>query len=798
MVVIRHFVASYSRGVLWACLSLMLVVVMLPATAHAIGNCQPDTCTATYNGHTCEGMLTTTCACRPLLRTYYRDRDGDGHGDPGTTAQECLNYPAPSGYIADNTDSCDSDTNNWTSASCSSCADSDGDSYYVSCDRYQTINGPDCNDSNGNVHPGATEVCNGIDDNCNGTKDEGVKTTFYRDSDSDSYGVSGTTTKACSRPSGYASRAGDCNDSRSDIHPGAAEVCNGIDDNCNGTKDEGVKSTFYHDGDGDHYGDASTTTQACSAPANYVADNTDCDDTLDSVHPGATEVCNGIDDNCNGTKDEGVKSTFYHDGDGDQYGDASMTKQACTAPANYVADNTDCDDTLDSVHPGATEVCNGIDDNCDGTKDEGVKTTFYADADNDSFGNSAYPTEACTLPTGYADNADDCDDTNDAVNPDATEDCGNGIDDNCDGKTDVADATCDCKSGNTRACYSGPTGTEGVGPCIGGTESCVDGQWSGTCDGEVTPAAETCDGTDDNCDGNVDENGADCAADQVCNAATCEPACTASADCPGGTLCYPDPLRCLSDACADVTCGADQVCAGGSCFATCTVDSDCDQAGGESCYDGRCAAAACDGMSCAVEETCYSGTCFQTCSDSSDCASGTCIDGRCADTQCAGVICATSEICDSGQCVPRCQQDADCTQSGATCTDGRCVVDPCAGVQCDTGEACFQGTCYATCANDADCGDGYVCNQGACVVGAAADAGGADAGGEDVGVVDAGVDAGVADAGDDASHSSNGGGLKTQSASGGCSCNATDSAPGSLAFMALVLAGLGLTRRRRR
>src|SRR6185295_2743344 len=124
-------------------------------------------------------------------------------------------------------------------------------------------------------------------------------------------------------------------------------------------------TTFYADADGDTYGDASSTTLACTQPSGYVSDNTDCDDSHAAVNPGATEVCNGVDDDCDASVDEGVQTTFYADADGDTYGDASSTTLACTVPSGYVSDNTDCEDNDASVNPGATEVCNGIDDDCD-------------------------------------------------------------------------------------------------------------------------------------------------------------------------------------------------------------------------------------------------------------------------------------------------------------------------------------------------------------------------------------------------------------------------------------------------
>lgn len=149
-----------------------------------------------------------------------------------------------------------------------------------------------------------------------------------------------------------------------------------------------TEETWYQDADADGFGNPNNALQACEQPAGYVEDNTDFDDANASAFPNAMELCNGIDDNGDGTIDENPTDcaagevcengncvpavTYYIDQDGDLYGDAATTIIAGSmAPNGYVLDSTDCDDTDAAINPGATEVCgNGIDDNCDGNVDE--------------------------------------------------------------------------------------------------------------------------------------------------------------------------------------------------------------------------------------------------------------------------------------------------------------------------------------------------------------------------------------------------------------------------------------------
>lgn len=198
-------------------------------------------------------------------------------------------------------------------------------------------------------------------------------TTYYRDADGDGYGNPAVTVKATSKPAGYVARSGDCNDADRSINPAAVDVCgDAIDQNCS-SGDQACSAGkglyyFYFDADSDGYGNASVRTKAKTRPTGYVSNQLDCNDANASARPGGLEVCDGVDNDCDAQTDEGLTATFYRDADADSFGDASDFTSACSPPAGYGTDASDCNDGDASVNPAAAEICgDGIDQDCDGT-----------------------------------------------------------------------------------------------------------------------------------------------------------------------------------------------------------------------------------------------------------------------------------------------------------------------------------------------------------------------------------------------------------------------------------------------
>ncbi len=429
--------------------------------------------------------------------------------------------------------------------------DEDGDGYATD---------QDCNDEDPATYPGGLEVCDGIDNNCDGVADEGVQDTVFPDADGDGFGDPALGELACGPGDGFVTNDNDCDDANPDAWPGAPELCDAVDNDCDGDVDDGAGFYAFADADGDGFGDAAAGRWACEGEPGVSADNTDCDDGDAAVFPGAGEVCNAVDDDCDGTVDEGVTQTYFADVDGDTWGDGAAPVEACArpdgtaeragdcddsdfdffpgAPETDCADPNDyncdgsvayadadadgfaacreCDDGDAAVFPGAGEVCNGLDDDCDGLTDDGdpgvdlgTAGEWYTDADGDGFGDAESSTIACDAPVGTVADDTDCDDLVDTTFPGADEVC-NGADDDCDTLVDGADGDVDLSTGGV---FYPDSDGDGFGVPGGALSACT--RPSGyavlatDCDdgnGSVFPGAfEVCNSIDDDCDALVDD-----------------------------------------------------------------------------------------------------------------------------------------------------------------------------------------------------------------------------------------------------------------------------------------------------
>ncbi len=229
------------------------------------------------------------------------------------------------------------------------------------------------------------EICNNMDDNCNGLKDDGlIFLDYYTDADADNYGnPASTPINSCQAIAGKVADNTDCNDANNLINPSVAEICNGMDDDCSGAADNGLTFiTYYTDADADTYGSISDPgISSCNVIGSASTNNSDCNDADASVHPATEEACNGVDDDCNSFTDDGlVFITYYPDADADNYGNAAATGTSSCNVIAGVEDHTDCNDANAAIHPGVTEICNTLDDDCNSLTDDNISVTISISA----------------------------------------------------------------------------------------------------------------------------------------------------------------------------------------------------------------------------------------------------------------------------------------------------------------------------------------------------------------------------------------------------------------------------------
>jgi len=359
----------------------------------------------------------------------------------------------------------------------SGCSDQDGDGYGIGSD---CLTAEDCNDNDSSIFPEAPEICgDGLDQNCNLTPDDGCEGVDCQDLDGDGW------------PSGSDCVLPDCDDGDPSRFPYAEDSCgidgtgDGIDQDCDGIVDDCCEGVSCCDMDGDGYG----VGGGCPGGVQ------DCDDTNPAAGSAdSEELCNDNQDNdCDGLIDENCEGSFCWDEDDDGYG----VGEGCTG----IQDPDDNDPNI----PGGGEICgDGIDNDGNGIPDDGCDTCVDTDGDGWFVGNGNDP--LCQ------DRQRDCDDTNNAVNPGATEVC-DLVDNDCDYTIDEGTPGNLCPDPNCVLACAGDTACEADCPELNCIDNDGDGWGSGS--GCVVPDCDDADSSRNPGEQEICEDGIDQDCDQT-------------------------------------------------------------------------------------------------------------------------------------------------------------------------------------------------------------------------------------------------------------------------------------------
>ncbi len=530
------------------------------------------------------------------------------------------------------------------------------------------------------------EICDGQDNDCDGQIDE----------DFPDLG------KTCTAGLGVCKNTGHrvCNATKNGTIcdakplPPQKEICDGLDNNCNGKVDE----NWDKKGQTCEVGVGACKTKGqwiCDSPKKQVV----CSATAQTPTP---EICDGKDNDCNGKIDDGLTKNCST-----QCGKGTQTCQngqwsACSAqkpvPETCNGQDDDCDGQVDNglKRPCATicgkgmetcvkgqwafcdapkpkpEVCDGKDNDCDGKTDEDIPPKKCQ--------------SACGEGVAYCKNGK----WSGCSGPQPEPEVCDGKDNDCNGKID---------DGLTRSCRSA---------CGEGKEICVSGQW-GHCDAPK-PKNEICDGKDNDCDGKIDEESGLCPTGMICQNSKCQILCN-NGECAKGMKCVDD--ICVSssgDPCKNITCDKGEVCVSGRCIDACYTIS-CPEK--QICEKGKCVEKNCYYTDCPDGERCVNGQCEKdpcatvSCSKNSFCREGKCV------ASCLNVQCDQDERCVDGQCEKDPQKTGDCAgvscEKGQRCHNGQCEDDPCATVSCPKGRHCVSGVCTHDPCFNIQCPDGAKC-----------------------------------------------------------------------------------------